>query len=111
MLTGPLLPAPEQVPGFLSCCLGGEGTDVIVPTTPAHHSRWGRLRQLMIGSRIPPARIPAIMPTVLAAELLGRVRAELSVIGGLREREQVLVSAWLTGLRVGAPGAPMSARS
>jgi hypothetical protein len=36
---------------------------------------------------------------MLAAELLGRVRAELPVTGGLGEREQVLVSAWLTGLR------------
>jgi hypothetical protein len=36
---------------------------------------------------------------VLVGELLGRVRAELPVIGGLGEREQVLVAAWLTGLR------------
>ena len=38
-------------------------------------------------------------PAVLAGELLGRVRAELPVVGGLGEREQFLVSAWLTGLR------------
>ena len=38
-------------------------------------------------------------PGAVAAELLGRVRAELPVIGELGEREQVLVSAWLTGLR------------
>ena len=36
---------------------------------------------------------------MLAAELLGRVRAELPVVGELGEREQVLVAAWLTGLR------------
>src|SRR4249920_253931 len=42
---------------------------------------------------------PGASPAVLAAELLGRVRAELPVVGGLGEREQVLVSAWLTGLR------------
>ena len=36
---------------------------------------------------------------MLAAELLGRIRAELPVIGELGERDQVLVSAWLTGLR------------
>ena len=42
---------------------------------------------------------PGAGPAVLAAELLGRVRAELPVVGGLGEREQVLVSAWLTGLR------------
>jgi integrase/recombinase XerD len=38
-------------------------------------------------------------PAVLAAELLGRARAELPAVGGLGEREQVLVAAWLTGLR------------
>ena len=31
--------------------------------------------------------------------MLGRVRAELPAVGGLGEREQVLVWAWLTGLR------------
>lgn len=38
-------------------------------------------------------------PARLAAELLGRVRAELPATGGLGERDQVLVAAWLTGLR------------
>ena len=42
---------------------------------------------------------PGAGPAVLAGELLGRVRAELPVVGELAEREQVLVSAWLTGLR------------
>ena len=42
---------------------------------------------------------PGTGPAVLAAELLGRVRAELPVIGALGEREQVLVAALLTGLR------------
>ncbi len=50
-----------------------------------------------------PARVsaaaPGAGPAVLAAELLGRVRAELPVIGEMGEREQVLVSAWLTGLQ------------
>ena len=50
-----------------------------------------------------PAHIPVAVsgagPAVLAAELLRRVRAELPVIGELGERDQVLVSAWLTGLR------------
>jgi len=36
---------------------------------------------------------------MLAAELLGRVQAELPVIVDLGERKQVLVAAWLTGLR------------
>ena len=46
-------------------------------------------------------RLPAsgAGPAVLAAELLGRVRTELPVIGEMGEREQVLVAAWLTGLR------------
>ena len=35
----------------------------------------------------------------MAAELLGRIRAELPVIGELEERDQVLVAAWLTRLR------------
>jgi integrase/recombinase XerD len=38
-------------------------------------------------------------PAAVAGELLGRVRAELPVVGELGEREQVLVAAWLTGLR------------
>jgi hypothetical protein len=42
---------------------------------------------------------PGAGPAVLAAELLARVRVELPVIGELGEREQVLVAAWLTGLR------------
>jgi site-specific recombinase XerD len=50
-----------------------------------------------------PARVAAATsgtgPAALAAELLGRMRAELPVISQLGEREQVLVAAWLTGLR------------
>lgn len=42
---------------------------------------------------------PGAGPAVLAAEILGRIRAELPVIGEMREREQILVAAWLTGLR------------
>jgi integrase/recombinase XerD len=42
---------------------------------------------------------PGVGPAGLAAEVLGRVRAELPMGGGLGEREQVLVSVWLTGLR------------
>jgi integrase/recombinase XerD len=38
-------------------------------------------------------------PALLAAELLTRIRAELPVVGELGDRQQVLVSAWLTGLR------------
>lgn len=43
--------------------------------------------------------IPVPGPVMLAAEMLGRIRAELPAIAGLGEREQVLVAAWLTGLR------------
>jgi hypothetical protein len=50
-----------------------------------------------------PARVPAAAPgagpAAVAGELLGRVRAELPAVGELGEREQFLVSAWLTGLR------------
>ena len=52
----------------------------------------------LLPARVLPAA-PAAGPAALAAELLGRVRAELPVIGWLGEREQFLVSAWLTGLR------------
>jgi hypothetical protein len=46
---------------------------------------------------LPAPAAPGAGP--VAAELLGRVRDELPVVGGLGEREQVLVAAWLTGLR------------
>jgi hypothetical protein len=46
-----------------------------------------------------PRPRPGAGSAVLAGELLGRVRAELPAVGELGEREQVLVSAWLTGLR------------
>jgi hypothetical protein len=39
-------------------------------------------------------------PAVLAGELVHRVQAELPVVGELGDREQLLVSAWLTGLRL-----------
>ena len=45
------------------------------------------------------AAVPGAGPAAVAGELLGRVRAELPVVGALGEREQVLVAAWLTGLR------------
>jgi integrase/recombinase XerD len=48
--------------------------------------------------RVLPAAASAGLVAV-AGELLGRVRAELPVVGELGEREQVLVAAWLTGLR------------
>jgi integrase/recombinase XerD len=50
-----------------------------------------------------PAPVSAAAPgagsAVIAGELLGRVRAELPAVGAAGEREQVLESAWLTGLR------------
>jgi Phage integrase, N-terminal SAM-like domain len=46
-----------------------------------------------------PAAAPGAGPAGVAGELLGRVRAELPVVGEQGEREQLLVSAWLTGLR------------
>jgi len=42
---------------------------------------------------------PGAGPAAVAAELLSRIRTELPAVGGLGEREQLLVSAWLTGLR------------
>jgi hypothetical protein len=52
----------------------------------------------LLPARVLPAP-PGAGPALLAAELLGRVRAELPVIGELGERDQILVAAWLTGLR------------
>ena len=51
-----------------------------------------------LSARVSPAA-PGAGPAVLVAKLLGRVRAELPAVGELGEREQVLVAAWLTGLR------------
>ena len=42
---------------------------------------------------------PDAGPAAVEGELLARVRAELPVVAWLVEWEQVLVSAWLTGLR------------
>ena len=63
-----------------------------------------RYHPAMPGDLVPlPTRVSAAAlgagPAVLAAELLGRMRAELPMIGGLGEREQILVAAWPTGLR------------
>ena len=52
--------------------------------------------------RLPAPGASAVLaagPAVLAAELLGRMRAELPGDRRAGERDQVLVSAWLTGLR------------
>ena len=52
--------------------------------------------------RLPASLSAAVLglgPAAVAGELLGRLRAELPVVGDLGEREQVLVAAWLTGLR------------
>jgi integrase/recombinase XerD len=42
---------------------------------------------------------PGAGPVAVAGEMLGRVRAELPAVCGLGDREQILVAAWLTGLR------------
>ena len=52
--------------------------------------------------RLPGSVSPAAFvagPVLVAGELLHRVRAELPAVGGLGKREQLLISAWLTGLR------------
>jgi hypothetical protein len=38
-------------------------------------------------------------PTAVAAELVARTRAELPVLAGLGEREELLAAAWLASLR------------
>ena len=52
-----------------------------------------------------PGRCPAPGPAAIAAELLARTRAELPVLAGLGEREELLAAAWLASLR-----APCAAR-
>jgi len=52
--------------------------------------------------RLPDPAAPAALgtgPAAVAGEMLARVRAELPVVGEMREREQLLAAAWLTGLR------------
>ncbi len=43
--------------------------------------------------------VPADTPPALTDELLARILAELPMVAGLREREQLLAAAWLTSLR------------
>src|SRR5439155_9307878 len=43
------------------------------------------------------ARLPG--PTAVAADLLERTRAELPVLAGLGEREELLAAAWLASMR------------
>ena len=50
------------------------------------------------------AAAPGAGPATVAAELVGRMRAELPVISELGEPEQLLVPAWLTGPALGWPG-------
>ena len=38
-------------------------------------------------------------PVAIATELLARTRAELPVLAGLGEREELLAAAWLASLR------------
>ena len=68
------------------------------------HGRWpgngdrsgGRDRGRRAGARA-GARPPG--PAAIAAELLARTRAELPVLAGLGEREELLAAAWLASLR------------
>ena len=48
------------------------------------------------GELVPRA---SAQPTAIAAELLARTRAELPVLAGLDEREELLAAAWLASLR------------
>ena len=49
--------------------------------------------------RLPGSGPGPAAAVAVAVELTSRIRAELPAIGELEEREQVLVAAWLTGLR------------
>ncbi len=51
------------------------------------------------GELVPRASAPPLGPVAIAAELLARTRAELPVLAGLGEREELLAAAWLASLR------------
>ena len=51
------------------------------------------------GDLVPGAGARPPGPTAIAAELLARTRAELPVLAGLGEREELLTAAWLASLR------------
>ena len=51
------------------------------------------------GDLVPWAGARPPGPAVIAAELLARTRAELPVLAGLGEREELLAAAWLASLR------------
>ena len=51
------------------------------------------------GDLVPWAGDRPLGPVAIAAELLARTRAELPVLAGLGEREEMLAAAWLASLR------------
>ena len=51
------------------------------------------------GDLVPRAGAEPPGPGAIAAELLARTRAELPVLAGLGEREELLAAAWLASLR------------
>ena len=51
------------------------------------------------GDLVPRAGARPPGPAAIAAELLARTRAELPVLAGLGEREELLAAAWLASLR------------
>ncbi len=51
------------------------------------------------GELVPRAGARPPGPAAIAAELLARTRAELPVLAGLGEREELLAAAWLASLR------------
>ena len=51
------------------------------------------------GELVPRAGARPPGPAAVAAELLARTRAELPVLAGLGEREELLAAAWLASLR------------
>jgi site-specific recombinase XerD len=52
------------------------------------------------GELVPRAGARPLGPAPIAAELLARTRAELPMLAGLGEREELLAAAWLASLRV-----------
>ena len=51
------------------------------------------------GDLVPRAGARPLGPVAIAAELVARTRAELLVLAGLGEREELLAAVWLASLR------------
>ena len=85
---------PLSVPAVTIRCMAGDQETATTAAVTAG------------GDLVPRVRARPPGPAAVAAELLTRTRAELPVLAGLDEREELLAAAWLASLRR-EPGGPM----